>query len=123
MSENPIAFDAVLNVCQNQHRRIVLEMLVEEQRSLTLDKLTEAILEYNRLTPATKASEDTSTEIRVSLHHVHLPKLAAEGFVNYDREQKFVEPTEQLEQGQPTLSTILDADPSLELPMKRNSGV
>jgi len=118
MSEKSITFDSVLNVCQNQHRRIVLKMLVEEQRSLTLDELTKAILKYNHHTPPTEASEDVLKEIRVSLYQVHLPKLASEGFINYDREQEFVGPAEQLEQGQSALSTILTADPSLKTPMK-----
>ncbi len=118
MSEKSTAFGSVLNLCQNQHRRIVLKMVVEEQRSLTLDELTKAILKYNYHTPPTEASEDVLTEIRLSLYHVHLPKLAAEGFINYDPERRVVEPTEQLDQVQPTLSTILDADPSLKAPME-----
>lgn len=52
------------------------------------------------------------------MNHVHLPKLAAEGLINYDPEKELVESTEQFEQVQPILSTILDADPSLEAPMK-----
>lgn len=118
MSEDSIAFDSVLDLCQNQHRRIVLGTLTEEQRSLTLNDLTKAILKYNHQTPLTEASEDVLTEIRLSLHHVHLPKLVSEGLINYDLEKELVEPTEQLDQAQPTLSTILDADSSLEAPMK-----
>lgn len=118
MSEKSIAFDSVLNVCQNQHRRIVLKILLKEQRPLTLDELTKAILKYNYHTPPTEAAEDVVTEIRVSLYQIHLPRLASEGFINYDREQEFVEPAEQLEQGQSALSTILAADPSPKLLMK-----
>ncbi|WP_408960763.1 hypothetical protein [Natrinema sp. 74] len=118
MSEESRAFDSVLDLCQNQHRRIVLGTLAEEQRSLTLNDLTQAVLKYNHQTPITEASEDVLTEIRLSLYHVHLPKLASEGLINYDSERHLVEPTEQFEQVQPTLSTILDADPTLEAPMK-----
>ncbi|WP_425606525.1 DUF7344 domain-containing protein [Halomontanus rarus] len=56
--------------------------------------------------------------MRISLSHVHLPKLTAEGLINYDPERQLVEPTEQLDQVQPTLSTILDADSSLEAPIE-----
>lgn len=118
MSRDSIAFDSVLDLCQNQHRRIVLRTLAEEQRSLTLNDLTKAVLKYNHQTPMTEASEDVLTEIRLSLYHTHLPKLASEGLIDYDPERQFVEPTEQLEQVQPTLSTILDADPTLEAPME-----
>lgn len=118
MSEKPVAFDSVLDVCQNQHRRIILGALAEEQRSLTLNDLTEAILTYNHQTPRTEASDDVLAEIHLSLYHTHLPKLAAEGFITYDSENELVEPTAHLAQAQPTLSTILAADPSLTLPMK-----
>lgn len=114
MSKERIAFDSVLNLCRNQHRRIVLGALTKEQRSLTLSDLTEAILEIDHRTTSTEASEDLLAEIQLSLSHVHLPKLASEGFITYDSEHDLVEPTERLDQVLPTVSTILDADPSLE---------
>lgn len=118
MSEKSIAFDSILKLCWNQHRRIVLKTLAEEQQSLTLDELTEAILTYNHHTPPAEASEDVVTEVRLSLYQVDLPKLVSEGLIDYDPEHQLVEPTEQLDQIQPTLSTILDADPSLEVSPK-----
>ncbi|MDG5778761.1 hypothetical protein VB779_14345 [Haloarculaceae archaeon H-GB11] len=117
MSVDSLAFDSVLDLCQNQHRRIVLGTLAEEQRSLTLDDLTEAVVKYNHQMSLAEASEDVLTEIRLSLYHVHLPKLAAEGLITYDPETELVEPTAQFDQVQPTLSTILDADPELDTPM------
>lgn len=117
MSEDSLAFGTMLDLCQNQHRRIVLGVLAEEQRSLTLNDLTKAVLQYNHQTPITEASEDVLTKIRLSLYHVHLPKLVSEGFINYDTERQLAEPTEQLAQAGPTLSTIVDADPSLETPV------
>ncbi|MFB1065030.1 hypothetical protein [Natrinema sp. H-ect4] len=117
MSEESSTFDSVLNLCQHQHRRIVLGLLAEEQRSLTLNDLTQAVLKYNHQTSITEASEDVLTEIRLSLYHIHIPKLVSKGLINYDSERELVEPTEQFDQVQPTLSTILDADPTLEAPM------
>uniref|UniRef100_UPI003D9732DC DUF7344 domain-containing protein n=1 Tax=Halomicrococcus sp. NG-SE-24 TaxID=3436928 RepID=UPI003D9732DC len=111
-------FDSVLSLCRNQHRRIVLALLTEEQRSLTLTDLIKTILTYNHQTPIAEASEDVITEVRRSLHHVHLPKLASAGLINYDPERQLVEPTEQLDQVQPTLSPIFDADPTLEAPIE-----
>ncbi|RBI60746.1 hypothetical protein DMJ13_17485 [halophilic archaeon] len=118
MSRDSIGFDSVLGLCQHQHRRIVLALLTEEQRSLTLNDLTKTILKYNHQTAITEASEDVITEIRLSLHHVHLPKLASAGLINYNPERHLVEPTEQLDQVQPTLSPILEADPTLEAPLE-----
>jgi len=118
MSGDSAVFDSVLDLCRHQHRRIVLAILTAEQRSLTLQDLTKTILKYNHQTPLREASEDVLTDIRLSLHHVHLPKLASEGLVSYDPDQQRVEPTEQFEQVQPTVSTILAADPTLDVPLE-----
>ena len=118
MSETSSTFDSVLNLCRHQHRRIVLALLAAEQRSLTLSDLTQTVLEYNHQASPTEVSEDVLTEIRLSLHHIHLPKLASDGPITYDPDRQVVEPTEQFEQVQPTLATILDADPTLETPIK-----
>lgn len=118
MHVDSLAFDSVLDLCRHQHRRIVLGTLAGEQRSLSLDELTAAVLKYNHQTPLAESSEDVITEVRLSLHHVHLPKLAAEGLITYDSERQLVDPTEQFDQMQPTLATIFDADPILEASME-----
>lgn len=118
MSKDSPSFDSVLALCQHQHRRIVLGTLAEEQRLLTLNDLSKAVLKHNHQMPITEASEEVLNEIRVSLHHAHLPKLAAEGLIHYDSERQCVEPTDQFEQVQPMLSTLLAADPTLEAPIK-----
>lgn len=116
MSESPIPFDAVLDLCGNRHRRIVLAVLAAERRSLTVNDLRTAILEYNHHEQVTDASETVLTEITLSLHHAHIPKLEAAGVVEYDSERQLVGPTERFDQLQPQLATIIDADPELEEP-------
>ena len=118
MSETGSTFDSVLDACRHQHRRIVLARLAAEQRSLTLNDLTKSVLKYTHQASPTGVSEDVRTEIRLSLYHTHLPKLASEGLVTFDPDRQLVEPIEQFEQVQPTLSTVLDADPALETPVE-----
>jgi len=118
MSKTRSTVDSVLDVCRHQHRRIVLALLAAEQRSLTLNDLTQTVLEYNHQASPTAVSEDVLTETRCSLHHKHLPKLASAGLVTYYSDRRVVEPTEQFEQAQPTVSTILDTDPTLEMPVE-----
>lgn len=118
MSEASATVDSALNLCRNQHRRIVLAILAAEHRSLTLNDLTKTVLKYNHQTSITEASEGVLAEIRLSLHHVHLPKMASEELITYDTDRKLVELTEQFEQVQPTVATILDADPTLEAPIE-----
>ena len=117
MGKTSSAFDSILDLCRDQHRRIVLATLAAEQRSVTLNDLTQSVLKYNHQTAPAKASEDVLTETRCSLHHKHLPKLASAGLVTYDPDQRLVEPTEQFEQVEPTPATILDADLTLETPI------
>jgi len=117
MSETHSAIDSMFDACHHQHRRIVLAILDAERRSLTLNDLAQTVLEYNRRASPTEVSGDVLSETRLSLHHVHLPKLASNELVTYDPDQRLVEPTEQFEQVQPTLATILDTDPTLETPI------
>ncbi|MDG5820226.1 hypothetical protein [Natronococcus sp. A-GB7] len=110
-------FDTVLDLCQKQHRRIVLATLAHETRSVTVTDLTKLISKHNHHTPLREVPEAESRQIRLALHHVHLPKLAAQSVVHYDQEQQLVEPTPQFDQLQPQLAAIIDADPDLEPPI------
>lgn len=110
MSENPASVDSILDLCRNQYCRIAIRTLAEEQRSMTIDELSKVIFSEVHQTPITGASEDELTNIRTSLYHAHLPKLAAKGHVTYDAERQLVEPTEQLTGVHSTLSTFLAGD-------------
>lgn len=118
MSETSVTVDSVLDLCQHQHRRIVLAILTTEQQPLTLDDLTKTIFKYNHQIPIADVTEDAITDIQISLYHSHLPKLAEEGLITFDPERQLVKPTKQLEQVTPTLSAILDADPTLNVPLE-----
>lgn len=118
MIEHISSFESILTVCQNRRCRIVLQILTKEQQPLTLNEVTEAVFKNSHQTPNIEVSEDILSEIKLSLYHVHLPKLSSEGFVNYDSKRQLVEPIKQLEQVDQTLSTILDADPTLKPSME-----
>ncbi|WP_254863927.1 DUF7344 domain-containing protein [Halovivax gelatinilyticus] len=114
MSEDPIAFDAVCDLCRDTRRRIILAVLAEERRSLTMDDLERAILAYNHLTSVADASSEVLTDIRVSLCHAHVPKLESAGVIEYDSDRQLVDPTERFDRLQPHLAAILDTDPNLD---------
>ncbi|MFP8951394.1 hypothetical protein ACLI4Z_00285 [Natrialbaceae archaeon A-arb3/5] len=118
MRENPIAFDTVLDLCGDEHRRIILALLATERRSVTVKDLRNTILKHNHDTPVTDASEEVLTEIQSTLSHRHIPKLESAGVIEYDSERKLVKPTEQFDQLQPHLSAILDTDPNLDEPIE-----
>ncbi|MFC4541903.1 hypothetical protein ACFO5R_08170 [Halosolutus amylolyticus] len=110
-------FDTVLELCKEQHRRIILATLAHEKRSLTVSDLTETILKHNHHAPLAEVSEEESKQIRLALHHLHLPKLADQSLVSYEQEPQLVELTPQFDQLQPQLSAIIKADPDLDAPI------
>lgn len=118
MNGEPPDFDAIFKLCQHQHRRIVLAVLAHEQRSVTLNDLTKAVLKYNHQTPIAEVPEDLARDIRLSLYHSHLPILASKEVVSYDPSQQTVEPTQEFDRLQPTLSAILDFDLERDSPIK-----
>jgi len=118
MSEDSVVLDTVLDLGGDQHRRIVLAVLAHEQRSLTMHDLTKTIVKHNHHAPLREMPKESLSEVQISLHHVHLPKIDAAGLIEYDQDRGLVEPTEQFEQVQPQLSALIEADPVLEAPVE-----
>lgn len=118
MPGGELDFDAVLDLCRDHHRRIVLAVLADEQRPLTTNDLAKTIVKHNHHAPLAEVSGELLTQIKTSLYHVHLPKLVAAGVVDYDDERELVAPTEQFERIEPKLSAIFDADPAFESPLE-----
>lgn len=112
-----LGFDAVLDLCGDKHRRIVLAVLAGQQRTLTIDDLAKAVVKHNHHTPLREVPGEEMVQIKSSLHHAHVPELEASGLVEYDIDRHLVEPTAQFERTEPHLSAILDADPEIETPL------
>lgn len=117
MVGTPIDFDTLLDLCGNEHRRIVIGTLLDERRALTTRDLSEAIVEYNHHAPLREVSGEAMAGIRTELHHVHVPKLVAAGLVEYDDDRELVEPTADLQGAAERLTKILAADTELEAPL------
>lgn len=107
-------FDSILELCGDDHRRIVLGTLLEQRRTLTMRDLSEAIVEYNHHAPLQAVSGELMTEIRIELHHVHVPKLEAAGLVEYDSERDLVEPTAEFDRVAAQVKAVLEAGPALD---------
>lgn len=119
VSNNSIDFDTLLDLCCDSHRRIVLEDLVDHRQPTSLSELSTSILKQDRHTSPVEADPATVTRIETSLHHVHLPKLAASGLVEYDSERRVVEPTARLDQVAPSLADLLDGDFERVAPLEK----
>lgn len=76
--------DDLVECLADDCRRTVLEVLDEREEPITRDDLARAAA-----APLSRRAE----ELRVDLHHVHLPRLDAMGLLEYDASTAVVEPT------------------------------
>jgi len=66
----------------NDRRRHTLDVLADRDLPLTLDEIAEAVAA--REVDATDSRPGTLKDVKITLHHVHLPKLAEADVVDYD---------------------------------------
>lgn len=88
---NPPPIDDVFAILANDRRRMLIRTL--EMRSESELTLTELAAELCQLTEPT---ETERRKIAVTLHHVHLPMLAALDVLEYDAERRVITPNETL---------------------------
>ncbi|MGM0447701.1 MAG: DUF7344 domain-containing protein [Methanobacteriota archaeon] len=81
--------NALFSALAHEQRRLVLRALRgTEGHAADLDALVETVRDEANRPDAT--AEDGRRDVRVALRHVHLPKLAAAGLVEYDEETERV---------------------------------
>ena len=100
--------DELFSLCSDHHRRIVLSTLLERGREMTRDELTEAIVVQDHHVAIEEIDDADRSRIISNLHHVHLPKLADAGFLEYDHQRALVAPSTRLETARSPLSAVLD---------------
>lgn len=88
----PADVNALLSAFAHERRRLALRALREaEGNAADLDALVEAV--SDEAGPAGTTADDERRDVRATLRHVHLPKLAAAGLVEYDEEAERVRGT------------------------------
>lgn len=77
--------DALFDALADEHRRLVLYYL-RDRESADLDELATVVSGWlqARAPDHDRVTSDDREQVRVALHHVHLPRLADAGFVGYD---------------------------------------
>lgn len=94
--------DGKLEAVADGTRRDILDVLAESGEEMSLEELQEALEE--------ESYRERLEELRISLHHNHLPRLDEEGLIDYDEE----EGTAEYSAG--GFSRVLDAVEELEEP-------
>lgn len=93
------AFDDLFDSLSNRRRRYLLyHALSTDEDVLDLDDAAAVVERYENATTPPDVHLDAE-RIRIALHHAHLPRLDADGFLDYDPEAETVELTDRSETG------------------------
>lgn len=82
--------DAVFDALSDQRRRHVISCLLADGRAMALSDLARIVAEREADGADRQIDFETVRGIETSLYHVHVPKLAAAGVVEYDRDRDLV---------------------------------
>ena len=85
--------DELFDVLSQTRRRTVLSILTERQSAMDVSALADEVAARETDAAPATLSESTVHEIKVTLHHVHLPKLDDVELVDYDRDDRTVTTT------------------------------
>lgn len=78
--------DTICDILAEARRRYLLyHLLTIDGRVTELDTAVDAVWTYE--TAATEIDDPPREAVRIDLHHVHLPRLADAGIVDYDQRQ------------------------------------
>ena len=94
------SLDVVFDLLADQRRQEVLACLVDDTRPMPLADLAEDVAARENEGPRAEVPTETVRTIATSLHHVHLPKLADAGAIEYDRDRDLIrvsEPSDLIE--------------------------
>jgi hypothetical protein len=72
-------------VFRDARRRTTLEVIRTESKTFSLDSLAESVATRE---DEVAANDETRKRVATSLHHVHLPKMAAVGLVSYNMDEQ-----------------------------------
>lgn len=97
LEEIPLSLDAMLDLLANSHRRYLLEYLRElPDRTGSFEEASKHVI---RREAARTGEQPNHDSVQSMLQHVHLPKLADAGIVEYDVRSQAIryQPNERLE--------------------------
>ena len=79
--------DAILSAVANDHRRAILHALATAaEKTLAYDVLEDRVADRVRHDGVSPNSAEHRQRVRITLHHVHLPKLEKVGIIDYEAE-------------------------------------
>ena len=89
--------DGLFDALSNERRRRVVHFLNGRRTPIGLADLADEVAAREIGVPIDETDSEEVERVYVSLYHVHVPKLADRGLVEYDRERGLVSPSEDAE--------------------------
>lgn len=96
--------DALFEVLSNQRRRLILETLSKHRSELSVDSLVERVVDAELNGHVNR--DELRSQVEVSFHHVHLPKLEQAGLIDHDPSMDRVANTEAITRVEPHLELV-----------------
>lgn len=90
MNDDPDTLDATLDVLADRTRRRLLNRL-QEADQLTIDRIAAELVEGGETRTNDRGTASERERIEVSLRHVHLPKMADAGVIDWSPETGRIE--------------------------------
>lgn len=107
MTDTQLSAETLFDLLQNRQRRYLLYSLDQSPDSVVaLDELVGRVLDWEQAMNAgvEEKTAELETQIRVSLHHNHLPRMAEAGLIEYDSRSETVRKRDT-----PSASAVLEA--------------
>lgn len=95
MVDENISQDVAFRLLSHAYRRALLECLERRDDPVSLADAAEEVARACKGKPAPDVSDGEIERIRLSLHHSHVPRLAARDAVAYDRDRTLIALTER----------------------------
>lgn len=92
-SDTVQSLDTTFAILNDQRRYYLREILSEQDPPIDLSQLAAAVASRETGTDSDESPAETTDEIAIGLHHVHLPKLDDAGVIDYNAETNTVTST------------------------------
>ncbi|WP_224338405.1 DUF7344 domain-containing protein [Haloprofundus halobius] len=94
-------------------RRYVLDYLAKQATPVSFDRLTTRVAAWHTDSDPDAVDEATLTEMRTALYHVHLPKLAETGYIEWDADTHTIRRGPHFDEIAPLLQLMADHEDEL----------
>lgn len=91
---DPLHKDTVYHLLQNERRRLALRYLREIEPETDLGEMAVQVAAWENATTTEEVTSDMRQRVYIALYQSHLPKLAEEGVLEYDKNRKVIRRSE-----------------------------